>query len=517
MSQAGASSHHCSHGFPLTVVAPVGERKNSSSNYIQNDETVAHCSNSSSGIIKKSNVSPPPSSSLMHQLTFDRNSIDDDVNMTVMKPKASNCAQASTLRRSTRLAKASVKKASLPIKHKLHDSQSVVRISRVAPNDEQHWDSSTIEESNPQGHVNGDSEVSPLCVKKKMRRRAIQFPITKKNISTIYSPNSRKKLATTIKNITYPQVPLHKRNVATMPPDATKSSHWIDETVPMVLFEECEDFWTEYLLKTYQQITSSTPDQQDFEPIPYSLLARGVPVHVDEISDKKVTSWEGVPVNTEPIASVAANKKNLSRRVLEEDFLTASKGSSRTDGSIDNEPIEKSRWSKSAIGPESWQMNVIKGMIKYLDEAKDGPYSKYSTQFHEVTKICTKLHNERNNKFRHLPGAIFEEIVGLIGGEAFLEIYKNATKTFSPTRRISKAVVVKPTSGKIDEATSLPSVLQVAVGYGFYMAQSFAPEGPNSNWDRATIKSAAENGVQTVLNMSDKDRLKFWTELGRTE
>jgi hypothetical protein len=514
MSQAGASSHHCSHGCPLTVVAPIGEHNNSNngtSTYIQNDETVAHCSNSSSGIIMKINVSPPPSSSL--------NSIDDDVNMTVTTPKASNCAQASTLRRSTRLAKAS-KKASQPIKHKLHDSQSVVRFSRIAPNNEQHWDSSTIEVSNPQGRVNGESEVSPLCVKKKMRRRAIQFPITKKNISTINSPNSRKKLPTTIKNITYPSVPCHKCDVATMAPDATKSSHWNDETVPMVLFEESEDFWTEYLLKTYQQITSSNPDQQDFEPIPYSLLARGVPVHVEAISDKKVTSWEGAPVNTEPIASLAANKKILSRKGTEEDSLTASKGSSRTfavatgqpNDSIDNEPVEKSLWSKSAVGPESWQMNVIEGMIKYLDEAKDGPYSNYSTQFHEVTKLCTKLHNERNNKFRHLPGAIFEEIVGLIGGEAFLEIYKKATKTFLPTRRISKAGVIKPTPGKIEEATALPSVLQVAVGYGYYMSQSFASEGPNSNWDRASIKSAVENGAQTVMQMSDKDRLKFWTE-----
>jgi hypothetical protein len=121
ISQADASSLHCSHGSPLTVVAPIGERNNSTngtSNYIQNDETAAHCSNSSSGIIKKINLSPPPSSSLMHQLSFDRSSIDDDVNMTVTTPKASNCAQASTLRRSTRLAKASVKKASLPIKHK---------------------------------------------------------------------------------------------------------------------------------------------------------------------------------------------------------------------------------------------------------------------------------------------------------------------------------------------------------------------------------------------------------------
>jgi hypothetical protein len=156
-------------------------------------------------------------------------------------------------------------------------------------------------------------------------------------------------------------------------------------------------------------------------------------------------------------------------------------------------------------------MDVINRMLFYLDSETNGPHSTYGKQFHSIVEHCSKLHLQGTFKYRHLPGAIFEQIVSAVGGSIFLSIF-NAAKSIQYGCLCS---VEASTEVCTNRTHTPPTLTQLAVGYGYYMAQSIGCKGrkicPDSIKAQG-IKYAAEIGAQTVLNMSKETRLRFWNE-----
>jgi hypothetical protein len=475
---------------------------------------------------------PPPFSSINKESSFCNLNNKVDAEMSITTPKSSNCTQGTwaKTRRSLRLSKTSIIKIPRAAKHKRLDPKKFAQ---------------RIVDSQMELKKSGGD--SPLCVKKKMGRRGSQHHIKdnhKKIPTSIFKSTSTVKGASQLiaNKSTRAKVPvkiLSKKldrtiHIPTAGPassfpnsDAkqylsslTECPH-IDNTfqsatnasaqnkieifqisadtngpIPSVLFEESDDFWNTYLLDTYQQLASSNPEVQDFEPIPYDLMARGVPVY---------TEYHDSDQDSDAI--IRANK-STTKGAYEGPMASLKDESDMNSKADDNQGQTKS--NKAVVGPGSWQMNVIKGMLTYLDEVNDSPYSKYSIQFNMTTKLCTKKHLEGNDKYCHLPGSIFEEIVQTVGGPTFLEIYKNA-KMYSRDR-LSRAPVAgyQPSENKTN---GCPSLVQVAVGYGFCMAKSLANNKHKSaSWDHNSITYAVDQGSQKVLQMSNSQRLKFWKE-----
>ena len=481
-------------------------------------------------------ILPLSSSSVNKAPSFRRNSVIVDAETSIPTPKASNCSPSNTqIRRSSRLSKTSIPKTSRTIKYKLQDHRKQVQRFCSA-----------------QHETKQSGSDSPLCVKKKMGRRGIQISkaikrkkksgaqisesvqdmIERNNVNFVFckgvtgTDNAKadmdvKTLSTKLEkdapsSLIYLKATQTKQNSivkngtsqnnetiqTTKSEIAPKRIETIDceGEVPSVLFEESEDFWNSYLLDTYQQIASSNPDIQDFEPIPYPYLARGVPVYTENVD-------EGILTNT---ATSTLEKKTTNKASVEGTHRDKSRASLKDDISKTNEYNENSESNKAIVGPGSWQMSVINGMLQFLDEVNESPYSKHNIPFQTVTKRCTRRHLEGNTKYSHLPGAIFEEIVPIIGGPAFLEIYKSA-KTYSGVRLSHAAVVgYQPSDHKTNE---IPSLIQVAVGYGFCMAKSLlVHDQPSTSWDHDNIKLAVDNASQKVTQMTESHRLKFWQE-----
>ena len=129
-------------------------------------------------------------------------------------------------------------------------------------------------------------------------------------------------------------------------------------------------------------------------------------------------------------------------------------------------------------------------------------------QFRSIVEHCTKLHIQGTKKFHHLPGAVFEQTINAVGGSIFLSIYKDA-KRLQYGRLNSGAGVESGTP------STQPELLQLAVGYGYCLAQSSTFKGRKNFPDRVKaqgIKYVAEIGAQALLNMSNETRLSFWSE-----
>lgn len=469
-------------------------------------------------------VVPPstPSSSMSKTSSFCKKKSQTDTEMSIETPKSSNCTPSiSKHRRSLRLSKTSIIKMSRDVKHHIQDPRKLV----------QRYVGSQTDLT----RAGGDS---PLCVKKKMGRRGIRHHIkeidcevksrpknqntlptlTKKGVSTLEGASQTSTNSSSKANIQ--GTILREGNVKQFSCDtkefprtrsifpsgaSTSAPHGIeiidtsadnDGQIPSVLFEESEDFWNTYLLDTYQQIAASNPEVQDFEPIPYPLMARGVPVYIES------KDTDGLIIHVERSArktyATVAPAESIAPLKLEGDINRADDYSGQAES------------NKAVVGPESWQMNVINRMLQYLDDEKGSPYSKYSIQFQATTTQCTKKHLDGNAKYRHLPGAIFEEIVQTIGGPAFLEIYKKA-KTHSGNRFGRAAAVVNPSSET--KTKECPSLVQVAVGYGFCLAKSLAADNRSStSGDNNNIKHAVEHASQEVLQMSKSQCMQFWKE-----
>jgi hypothetical protein len=296
-----------------------------------------------------------------------------------------------------------------------------------------------------------------------------------------------------------------------------------DETA---LFEDSADFWDGFLLETYRQITSNNPDSYDFEPIPYDVLARGAPVEVEtdsypkHLSDSVDSSQASMMMDnaaakpTPSKVDVKAIAQNAQDQPDQRGIWHAKDYDVRVKKTNLDVTYDEmcSKDPTKFVGPNTWQMDVIHRMIFFLDRGSQEQYSLYSQHFRTITQECTTHHMNGSLKHRHLPGAIFEQLVDAIGGSTFLSIYKEAKQLSFGHLQSGHAVIV-------DEAVPIepPSLIQIAVGYGYSLAMANSGNGPKVSGDvtqneSESVLRATEIGAQALIEMSSESRLSFWND-----
>jgi hypothetical protein len=151
-------------------------------------------------------------------------------------------------------------------------------------------------------------------------------------------------------------------------------------------------------------------------------------------------------------------------------------------------------------------------MVIYMEETKDCAYAHLIGDFQSVIAKCTDLHLKGSYKHQHLPGVIFDELVDMVGGEAFLAVYQ-AAKTYQHPRVelldcSKKKSPTPPTVTGINKNNM--DLMKVAIGYGFIMARA-ARESAHLIGD-TTIQAMVEEGAQLVFDMTEAERLDFYKE-----
>lgn len=263
-----------------------------------------------------------------------------------------------------------------------------------------------------------------------------------------------------------------------------------DDNVPNLLPED--EIWD---LLNDDFLTEESPDMIDLNELcllPAQILAAGSQVLPEKEDD--------APPFIQDSAATEDSQRSLSpkRRCM------------HLEASFTITKVEKN----AVVGPNSVQMKAIKRILAYLKEAVDED-PQLLTMVHDVTQQCEIRHRRGENKYQHLPGAIFEVLVDTIGGPAFYRLYSKSKK-FQDNHILHKeeesqelAVRVDPTP--IEVQTPTRSLLSTAVAYGLHLAAVMRKENHNSlGEDEKSIEKAIHDGERVVSRMSDGDRNEFW-------
>jgi hypothetical protein len=178
-------------------------------------------------------------------------------------------------------------------------------------------------------------------------------------------------------------------------------------------------------------------------------------------------------------------------------------------------PIKKVK-KNALVGSNSVQMKPIKRIIHYLQETRDEDPNLYAT-IYDVVHECELRHRRNENKYRHLPGAIFETLVETIGGQTFRRLY-TISKTFSGDCKIQfNSKEAEQLAAKVDDTIEVPvhvsirSPLKTAFAYGFHKAVAMTKEDCDRlKEDEKSFEKASHECEQAVSAMTDKQRNEFW-------
>lgn len=256
-----------------------------------------------------------------------------------------------------------------------------------------------------------------------------------------------------------------------------------EDTVPNLQSEE----WVLFGSDTFRNEDNldNKAGSIDFNLLPPQILAAGSQVFPE---------GEDAPPCIEDSVVTQDSKKSRSRK--------------RHYDHMNYEKVEKNAF----VGPDSVQMKAIKRILCYLQEAVDedpGLFSKVTA----IVEECKMRHLRGENKYKHLPGAIFEKIVHDIDGSTFRRLYTKSKK-FQDKRGYTKeedeesgsmTIQVAPTSHSIGVQTSpTPSTVSTAIAYGIHMARTSMVE------DEKSVENAIQEGERVVVQMDEQRRNEFW-------
>ena len=252
---------------------------------------------------------------------------------------------------------------------------------------------------------------------------------------------------------------------------------------------------------------------EDLPPIPAHILASGALIEADGYHEE---DFEPIPVHSTPRCLALSTKK----RSLQSRGYEASKKKEFYEWMGDRKLVHVSDSSTVTgnvhVGPNSVQMKVVKRMIVFLQEQvkqSDNPHFRiWLEAICQVTSDCEMRHLRGENKYRHLPGSIFEKLVDHIGGESFGHIYHGA-RSFEHNRL--KELNLLDEDPIEPEDTTVPSVLEIAVGYGLHLATTHVePRGQEVNGDTPSqqkdLHAMVRHGAKIVTNMNEEERGMFW-------
>jgi len=306
-------------------------------------------------------------------------------------------------------------------------------------------------------------------------------------------------------------------------------------------------------------------DGDDMEPIPYSLLVGGAPVDADDsgATATAAAKMEGMVLSPAPFGmtreeflsdltvergkptSVLEQLRHLQHTAIGTTTpsetthkkaatrsSTGSKKRTMSDTSKEKTRTTRSKKRKTkrkasaaseatlstplqdmagSVGPDTWQMMVLYRMIVFLEQSPECEHAQHTEVFRTVVAKCKAQYGMGNQKYYHLPGAIFEEMVEIIGGPAFLQIYL-AAKTFDHPRieelsHDSELLVAgRDKLSAVSTTAGRPNLLQVSVAYGYHLSQQSTAAGEG---DRS-LKEKVEQAANEILNLSEAARTEFW-------
>jgi hypothetical protein len=221
------------------------------------------------------------------------------------------------------------------------------------------------------------------------------------------------------------------------------------------------------------------------EPIPVQIMAAGAPVDPEY---RKRPPEESYHVAMSPAKKV----KHDSRRLITHDDI----------------PFKSSqRSSPLIVGPDSVQMKAIQRMIVYLEESEEP--DTLLEHYCKVAQQCEIRHQRRENKYMHLPGAIFEKLVESIGGTTFGRIYENS-KAFRHDRLYELNLVADDTTVARPRQVVVPDLLQLAVGYGLHLAGMLDSNPPPSPNGTKSIQDVVQDAAKLLVDMNEHERQVFW-------
>ncbi|GAX19515.1 hypothetical protein FisN_19Hh090 [Fistulifera solaris] len=237
-------------------------------------------------------------------------------------------------------------------------------------------------------------------------------------------------------------------------------------------------------------------DLNDLSLLPAQILASGSQILPDEDTD----------ASTEVATSDESTHRSASRKRRKSSGFEASY------------PLKKVP-KNALVGSDSVQMKPIKRMIHYLQETRDEDPNLYDT-IYNVVQECELRHRRHENKYRHLPGAIFETLVETIGGPTFRRLY-TLSKQFSGDGIHLNGKDADPLATKVDSSNndtaevpvhaSIRSPLKTAFAYGFQKAAAMTKEDcARLKEDEESFEKASQECERTVSTMSDKQRNAFW-------
>ena len=356
--------------------------------------------------------------------------------------------------------------------------------------------------------------------------------------------------------------------------EPTESSHDDVETMPDDaaadgIMQAAEGMWTALMMAGTNndivgyRLSSSDghEDDDDMEPIPYSVLVGGAPVDADDsgATAPAAAKLEGMVLSPAPFGmtreeflsdqtvergkptsvleqlrhlqhtaigttapSETTHKKAATRSSTRSKKRTKPETSKKKAQTTHSKKRKASAASEAtlatpiqdmagSVGPDSWQMMVLYRMIVFLEQTPECEHAQHTEVFRTVVAKCKAQYGMGNQKYYHLPGAIFEEMVEIIGGPAFLQIYL-AAKTFDHPRieelsHDSELLVAgRNKLSAVSTTAGRPNLLQVSVAYGYHLSQQSTAAGEG---DRS-LKEKVEQAANEILNLSEAARTEFW-------
>lgn len=248
-------------------------------------------------------------------------------------------------------------------------------------------------------------------------------------------------------------------------------------------------------------------DDSELLPLTPKVFAAGVPVDVDNgvddrLVDRGTLSLEDgrKPPNKRTVGGFAAFQSTNTVFSVQEPFIDCVSilpppppPSLHYSPPKDCQPVFKN--TDDVVGLDSKQMKIMKRLYVYLEENLVDQHVLAKAV--EIADYCTSCHLSGKESFKHLPGAIFEHFVDILGAKVFYQCYQ-ASKTFAHERVAALGLIE---SEPVASATDEPNIVQAAVATGYLLGRAESP---------VNLRRSLQQASLTVMDLDSAERRALW-------
>ena len=285
------------------------------------------------------------------------------------------------------------------------------------------------------------------------------------------------------------------------------------------------DFTDDIQNKEATEAGASNLDEHVFDPIPLNFLrARGAPVDIEGAD----TSHGRGPSTKSTPKSEKDSFEELDSALCQETDITSWNDPSHlwnfqsdTPGSTLKRTItstsaaqESSREPKRVRSDYSKEIHPTRPapttpLEKFLWFLKHKlPEQESWIAVQEIVKHCEEKRDAGVPKYQHIPGAVFELAVDVLGAEKFQKLFQASQKVDHGILDARESTeVARERGGHRNEDNQVPSLVDTALAYGFHMARVYLL---HQSSDSIPVINILRKGIDTVKRMNDAERTQFW-------